>query len=357
MALTLIATYTSESVAGSFTIEQQSLLTSISLEGQFTSTSLEGQNNYITLGSLYTSESLIGKTYVELLGTHATASIPATPVDTPDYVTTGLMLHLDAEQSGSGQTFGDIGGTGNFVNGYMWESLDNYNPGPYTIQQENTTVFNVGDEIEVTGSIAARLDNFEVSPFSTENGVKFLDMDGVEDRGLIATTISNTINEDNGAAMWRFEDLDQSTIELWVRRLASPSSARDVININFRSKITFLSRDSTLDVYFGNTSLTNVSNIFDLNTWVHVVGVADKANNDYKIYKNGQLASTLTIGSTLSTVSGVATYQENPQIRIAENTSNSAKFQGDIAIVRIYDFSLSASEVSQNYNAELSRFT
>lgn len=187
MSVEITGSYTPVSLVSGIPLEVNASLVSESLTGQENPSSLEGNKGSITLQSIYNLPvSMQGSTLVSLIG----------KLDTPiviPYVTTGLMLYLDAEETGSGQTWGDLGGN-NFANNYMWESLDNYNPGsPYTVvsSSDNGNVPSPGDSIEVTGSIALRLDDTTVSgwgdPFGTTYGTKAIEFNGTSQRAVVAT--------------------------------------------------------------------------------------------------------------------------------------------------------------------------
>ena len=93
-------------------------------------------------------------------------------------------------------------------------------------------------------------------------------------------------------------------------------------------------------------------------TWIHYVVTSDASSETRKIYINNSLHATLT-DSTFEGVINESTYD----LRIGgmsstySNWHTAYPFEGDIAIVRIYNGrALSASEVTQNYNAEKARY-
>lgn len=364
MAVTINYTFISESVVGTNeVVEQQSLYTSASLVGTTLPISLGGQHQKISLISLHTSESLIGNNnFVELVGQHDKPINTYVPPSAA-YVTTGLMLHLDAEQSGSGQTFGDIGGT-TWTTSPLWESLDNYDSGsPHTVGNTNaSTPFGVGDSIETTGSIALRLDQFDSPPFSTENGVKFLDLDGSNDRGVGGIGISNLLNSDGGASLWRFEDLSHSTLEMWVYPRSGGDNAGVIFNIKAEQGIR-LDQDSSTRLGFligtggSGTRQNYATSVISNDAWYHIVVTINKSDNELKLYvNNNQKTWATTTFNNLSGINTVNTNNPHPFLKVGERYSANESFRGGIAIIRMYDFPLSSEQVSQNYNAELSRF-
>jgi GH43 family beta-xylosidase len=81
------------------------------------------------------------------------------------------------------------------------------------------------------------------------------------------------------------------------------------------------------------------------NTWYHVVGVRNKANNTILLYVNGVLQQTLAYSAawnaTGSTIIGAAKFSGNRVDRL----------QGQIDSVRIYNRALTAAEVTTLFNA------
>lgn len=361
MAVTINYTFTSESVVGTNEIvEQQSLHASASLVGNTLPISLGGQHQKISLISLHTSESLVGSNnFVKLVGQHDKPINTYVPPSVA-YVTTGLMLHLDAEQSGS-QTYSDIGGTGTFANAPLWQSLDNYDPpSQHTVLNESGRPFNIGDSIWTTGSLAIRMDNFPDNlPFVTDgNGVKSADFTGGNDRGVIGTGISDLLNNDDGAALWRFEDVREFSAEFWLRP-QDHSAQSTIFHTSFNYKLRIMRINNTLRVLYWNgidTATKDVTGVFADNTWVHLVVTVSVTDDALYIYKNGSLNSSATGANftynPLANLSNVP----NPSIRLGEFSGGSNTYVGEIAICRLYDFPLSSEQVSQNYNAELSRY-
>ena len=369
MTLNLNATYKSESVTGFITIEQQGFITNTLLKGQIGSTNLLSQN-YVALNSSYVTESLVGKTYVELLGTHS--FIPSS--NTPDYVTTGLMLHLDAEDSGS-QLWGDVNpnvsGNPSQANRPLWQSLDNYDPGTtYTVLPlggTGTPLIAGGTEIELTGSLAAIFANGPL--YDITGSAKYLGLDGTDDfiqatGGVVKYLSPDPDSSEATAAIYRFQNLNTSSIEIWLAsdRNRDNNVEEEILMTSFSRHVRLTKkgtsgRDLRVNIEGSTTNYSNTINNFfpPLTTgnpgpWMHLVVTIDGANNTVKVYKNGSLTNTF---SSLN-IDTTATLLYNPLVRIGTYTSQ--YFKGKIAIVRMYDFALSANQVTQNYNAELDRF-
>ena len=99
----------------------------------------------------------------------------------------------------------------------------------------------------------------------------------------------------------------------------------------------------------GNTNLVGTSTVFD-QSWHHIVGTFD--NGVGKLYVDGVLESTATktapadLSSESSVIFGIG----------RDPSSVSRIFSGEISIGRVYNKALTASEITQNYNALKGRY-
>jgi len=87
--------------------------------------------------------------------------------------------------------------------------------------------------------------------------------------------------------------------------------------------------------------------------WVHYVGTyeQDSGQGRMKIYANGVFVESALGGDT----SGID-FSGGKNVRIGVSTGDDDFFDGKINVVQIYNRSLSAKEISQNFNAQRSRF-
>ena len=225
----------------------------------------------------------------------------------PSYVTDGLMLYLDAgnlsSYGGSGTTWYDISGN-----------------------SRNATLINTPTYDGVT------------------NGGLF----SFDDVSYEYATIPN------------IGDLNIFSIEVWCRvhkSLTGKVTAVITNQYDLSTKLNFSigtnRAPTSYNMSFGyfNGAWRNV-NGFDtsLNIWYHLIGTYD--GTTLKFYKNGVL-------DTQTNYSG--TPQSGGEIRIArrwdESATNSSNFfDGDVALVRIYNTALNSTQVTQNYDSQKSRF-
>jgi hypothetical protein len=87
-----------------------------------------------------------------------------------------------------------------------------------------------------------------------------------------------------------------------------------------------------------------------LNQWQNIVGTWNP-NREYKTYINGEIKGTGTQTGNGYNMSGSSLFRVG-----AQNQGEPRFFNGRIAIVRIYNRTLTGAEITQNYNAQKSRF-
>ena len=101
----------------------------------------------------------------------------------------------------------------------------------------------------------------------------------------------------------------------------------------------------------GSQNVTYCATYPTTNTWYHDVGVYDGVNT-VTFYRNGVLLGTTT-GSTLGNLDTGGTRDD---LRIFRRDSNSGVIGGKVANFRTYNIALTAAQVTQNFNAQKSRF-
>ena len=136
-------------------------------------------------------------------------------------------------------------------------------------------------------------------------------------------------------------------VNRYTTRVLNESFMSTTGNLNrfiFSDGLGFYWRIRLLDGTY--TNLSTGSNYVKLNTWYNISVTYD--GDVVNFYKNGQLTHTF---------SGISVYEEfGNTLYIGANLTNSAYFNGAVATTQIYNRSLSATEVLQNYNATKTRF-
>jgi hypothetical protein len=155
---------------------------------------------------------------------------------------------------------------------------------------------------------------------------------------------------------------DNVTVNIWFKINSFVGYQGIIAKRNFSTGFTnyginFNNSIDALSVYFNTdggsnfkSASTTMTNNFTTNIWYDVCGVFEKSssNTNIYIYKNGILLTSNTVSGNLATVSTPLT--------LGSSAINAEPFAGNIANVQIYNRSLSAQEVLQNYNATKSRF-
>ena len=223
-------------------------------------------------------------------------------------VTDGLVLHLDAAKRdsypGSGTTWHDLSGNGNdgtLTNGPTFSG----------VAKDAAIEFDGSNDVVELPAANTILDD---TYYTIECWIKSSD-DGTSS-GQYATFIGTRVgknaslarNSNGGQAMFLFDTVAE-----------------------------------------GNTNLVGTSVVFDEN-WHHIVGTFD--NGVGKLYVDGVLENTATktapadLSSESSVIFGIG----------RDPSSTSRIFSGEIAIGTVYNRALTASEISQNFNAQRGRY-
>lgn len=113
----------------------------------------------------------------------------------------------------------------------------------------------------------------------------------------------------------------------------------------------------TLNTFFisigsDNAYRTANNSSITLNVWNYIGGTITNGGQDIKLYANG--IETSYLGGTLA--SNTVTYNTSEFCVGRRVSSNPEPFIGSIASTQIYNRILSASEITQNYNSQKSRF-
>jgi hypothetical protein len=144
------------------------------------------------------------------------------------------------------------------------------------------------------------------------------------------------------------------TVEVWVKYNAQGGyNARSYSVITCKGyPWTWLLEDQSGQFNFRiSTSVNSDSNVnssysHGLNTWNHVVGTYDGTSQ--KIYVDGVLRSTVSLTGTINTSSNDAL--------VGLYNYGDYCLTGNVGAVRVYNKALSATEISQNYEAQKSKF-
>jgi hypothetical protein len=173
----------------------------------------------------------------------------------------------------------------------------------------------------------------------------YFDFDGTDDYVVIPST-SFTENSD-------------FTFEMWIRFNVFASSRGGLfIQGHTTDSYGFQQKDST--VRFGLRPAGTLHKVdtgtLSTNTWYHFVGTYDgSSTNTVTLYQNGVALGTDTV-STTGLLTSESIYVGEGGKLLGGSASGASDFNGRISILRIYNKTLSASEVIYNFNVDRGRF-
>lgn len=112
---------------------------------------------------------------------------------------------------------------------------------------------------------------------------------------------------------------------------------------------------SNLGLYIGLTAVSSGVSITDGN-WKQVVRTSNRTTGEEILYVNGvsQFTTTLSAGTLITSGGSLVLAQE--QDSIGGNFDPNQAFGGNIALFRMYNTVLTATQVLQNFNATRGRF-
>ena len=230
---------------------------------------------------------------------------------TPSIVTSGLVLHLDAGNSssypGSGTTWSDLIGNNNatLVNGPTYSSSNS-----------GSIVFDGTNDYSTIADVTGVTD-FSISNNYTVDFWVYL----------------NTLQSDTTSA-------DNDVVEKW-----SASGGYPYVFRYLRS-----TQEMQVAAYNGSSSNSTTIQISS-NVWWHICGVFDWTNSTLTFYGNS--GSSVSSTATLN-LSGTITNTSALNLMRRGNGFNYTT--GNLSTLKIYNRALSASEVTQNFNALRGRF-
>ena len=140
------------------------------------------------------------------------------------------------------------------------------------------------------------------------------------------------------------------SVEVWVR-IGSLSSCCGAYWAFDAAKFEMaLSNNSpkTSAIYVVGSAWAEESGTTNTDQW-YCYTMTHATGTTYKFYVDGELDSTHTLGANPQFTSGTGSFATN-------NPASPSYLEGDIAVVRMYNRVLTASEVKQNYNSTKGRF-
>ena len=220
------------------------------------------------------------------------------------------------------------------VNQRCWLCAPQMTPTSIHVPFVNGTRSNTQAILDLTGNNTITANSLT---YASDGSFSF---DGAGD--LLECTNSNILNSIGGTS--------NVTVESWVNLSGYGSSGYGVIT-HKGNPWTWLMENlgNTMRIRFTLSTSGDVScadsSTHALNTWYHFVGTYDGIN--MKFYRNGVLTNS---------VAGSGTLGVNTVLMKIGNYGSAYYSQGQIPIVRIYNKTLSANEIQQNFNAIRGRY-
>jgi len=143
------------------------------------------------------------------------------------------------------------------------------------------------------------------------------------------------------------------TVSIWVKRNGYQSQTANYLRRNYNDAYGILGDANADNVRFrihnGSTYPESPNATLSLNEWTNIVGTYDLAN--IKIYRNG-----VFVGQTAHT-SAISYTSANTTLTIGRDDPVAGRYMNaNYGSVLIYNKALSVSEISQNYEAQKSKF-
>lgn len=205
-----------------------------------------------------------------------------------------------------------------------------------TVNPSSIAYWNFNESVGATSfadssgnSTTATCNNGCPSSGNTGNANNAVGFDGSSSSLQLSYNVAKPIFQINGS--------DPFTIAVWIKPNVSVDGWRGIVGGDYTSNWLVCGGDNTNSVgfYVQGTRLSTPANSIPLNTWTHVAVTFDGTTKS--IYLNGVL-------SVQDGVSGINMSNSGSPLYIGSNSSGS-NFSGLIDDLRVYDKSLSASEV------------
>ena len=239
--------------------------------------------------------------------------------ESASYVTDNLVFHVDAGNSSS------YSGSGTTVNSLVGSMTSNTFDSDITYSSSNGGYWTFNS--------------------SSKDGIQF-------DASSFMPLGSNDVTYES---WYKITSYLSTPFSIW-RVLDSGSKAYTFYNYHRYNNRVRIGKDSGSSPDINTFYSQSGANTFAQNSWQHIVASHDTSTNTIKTYVNGSLVKTTTHGTHLASYHNNAT----DTYKLAVGTFGNNTFlvhKGDISIVRFYKGkALSATEVTQNFDAEKSRY-
>jgi len=178
---------------------------------------------------------------------------------------------------------------------------------------------------------------------------------------------------DLGDRLENWTELANKTLCIWIMNGGNTSSEVRIFNTPLdesggktafalgMNRLDGSGNDNKLFYFYRNSSSGAIIDTYGsaLNTtsWYHCCMSANSTSGDGKVYTNGALQTTASnVSNPQQAASGWNSTNHAKLADFWQSAGNNYEFNGKIACVQLYDRELSATEISQNFNAQRGRF-
>jgi len=179
--------------------------------------------------------------------------------------------------------------------------------------------------------------------FSTNAG--YIQFDGTDDFVSISSPNANTRLQNNYQTVSFFVYITSVGPNAVAFLYAVGANANGVAIGWLADSVRFFISNSASNLNYP-VNMTNA-----LNTWMNITSIVDNINRTMTVYKNGSLVGTSSQWSAFTPPSSTVVIGNNS---MTGNTGD--RIKGRVANVLVYNRALTATEISQNYEADKSKF-
>jgi len=210
---------------------------------------------------------------------------------------------------------------------------------------------------------AGNLVSYENGSTTTYDMVKGDESDGYGSYDSNGTLTNGVLFDENSGGAWDFDGSndyisfgtqafqyqhdDAFSLEVWINPEAV-SGFKHLIGVTYAS-YRLAHSGTSLSFRLDANNLIAAGGTLETGKWTHVIATYNPTTKTAKVYQNGtQVASSTDLTADWTS--------QGTDFRLASSPGENYYFDGKIAIGRVYNKTLSAGEVLQNYNAQKARF-
>jgi hypothetical protein len=201
----------------------------------------------------------------------------------------------------------------------------------------------VWKDVSSNGNDSALVNTDSQNYFSTNAG--YIQFDGTDDHVSISSPNANTRLQNNYQTVSFFVYITSVGPNAVAFLYAVGANANGVAIGWLADSVRFFISNGASNLNYP-VNMTNA-----LNIWMNITSIVDNINRTMTVYKNGSLVGTSSQWSAFTPPSSTVVIGNNS---MTGNTGD--RIKGRVANVLVYNRALTATEISQNYEADKSKF-